>query len=230
MRGIYILTNRINQKQYIGQSIELKKRIANHLAGYSGSTYIAKAIKKHGKENFDVQIIEYPHISPQALDAIEQWYIAKLKTLVPNGYNLTIGGETHTKYSAEASKNISKGNKGRKQGPHSPEHREKIAQSLRGKKHSKERIEKMSKNRKGKMTGKDNPNYGKPMSKEQRKKISNALKGEKAPNYGKKLSKETREKLSKALKGKPKSAEHKRKLSEAKRKNQTKPHPPIPGQ
>jgi len=229
MRGIYILTNRINNKQYVGQSIKLKKRIANHLAGYSGSTYIAKAIKKHGKKNFNVQIIKYPHISPQALDAVEQWYIAKLRTLAPNGYNLTIGGETHTKYSPEASKNISKGNTGKKRGPHSPEHRAKIAQSLKGRKHSKERIQKMSKNRKGKLTGKDNPNYGKTMPKEQREKISNSLKGEKAPNYGKKLSKETREKLSKALKGKPKSAEHKRKISKAKRKKTT-PHPRVQDQ
>jgi len=93
---------------------------------------------------------------------------------------------------------------------------------------------------KQKMSGTNNHNYGKPMSEEQKRKISNAqcgeknhmygkklseehkekisnaLKGEKAYWYGKKLSPETREKLSRSHMGKIASEETRRKISKAK--------------
>ena len=52
---------------------------------------------------------------------------------------------------------------------------------------------------------------------ETRRKISEAQKGEKSPNWGKKLSEEHRRKLSEANKGKKLSEERRRKLSEAKK-------------
>lgn len=50
---------------------------------------------------------------------------------------------------------------------------------------------------------------------ETKKKISKANKGEKNHNYGKKLSEETRKKMSESHKGKTLSDEHKRKIGEA---------------
>ena len=54
--------------------------------------------------------------------------------------------------------------------------------------------------------GKDHPNYGKPMSDEQKEKISITLTGkytkEEHPNYGKKLSEERKRKISETLTGK----------------------------
>ena len=60
------------------------------------------------------------------------------------------------------------------------------------------------------------------MSKEARKKISERQKGEKNHNFGKPMSEEQKNKISLAHKGKPKSAEHKRKISEAKKTNPVK--------
>jgi len=56
--------------------------------------------------------------------------------------------------------------------------------------------------------GRNNPNFGKPLSEETKIKISEARKG-------KPLSEETKIKISEARKGKPLSEEHRRKLSEA---------------
>lgn len=67
--------------------------------------------------------------------------------------------------------------------------------------------------------GKNHHYYKKPMSEEQRKKISNAMKGEKNPFYGKHHSEETRKQISEAQKGKPKprSNEAIKKTAEANR-------------
>ena len=76
--GIYILTNRVNNKQYVGQDTQLGKRAKKHLSGHSkGSRAIHNAIKKHGADAFDVQLIPYPHISLEALNAVEKWKIAQ---------------------------------------------------------------------------------------------------------------------------------------------------------
>lgn len=103
---IYILTNKKNGKQYVGQTIETRPldRITEHF--YSSSKQIiGSAIRKYGKENFNIKVISYQGASQQALDAIEQWKIAQLDTLVPNGYNLTAGGRGGKK-SFEARENM----------------------------------------------------------------------------------------------------------------------------
>ena len=58
---------------------------------------------------------------------------------------------------------------------------------------------------------------GKQRSEETRKKLSEAKKGENNPNYGKQRSEETRKKISEARKGKHFSEEHRKKISEAKK-------------
>lgn len=63
--------------------------------------------------------------------------------------------------------------------------------------------------------GENNPNYGKHHSEEVRKKISEANKGTNNPNYGKQLSEEIKEKMSESHKGKHHSEETKKKMSEA---------------
>lgn len=93
-RGIYILTNLVNGKKYVGKDAALPTRVSQHLAGTAVTCkLIHNAIKKYGRENFDIEIIPYPNISKDALNAVEQWKIASLQTKVPNGYNLTDGGD-----------------------------------------------------------------------------------------------------------------------------------------
>ena len=91
MKGIYILTCRPTGKSYVGQSINIKKRIHHHLTVKSQQP-ISKAIQKYGQDAFDVEIIKYPHISKQLLDIFEQSHIAELDSH-QNGYNATRGGD-----------------------------------------------------------------------------------------------------------------------------------------
>ena len=91
--GIYILTSP-SGKQYVGRDVNLPSRAKIHLSGKDTECpRIYKAIKKYGADVFDVEIIQYPGISDEALNAVERWWIRRLQTLSPSGYNLTEGGE-----------------------------------------------------------------------------------------------------------------------------------------
>ena len=92
---IYIATNTADSRQYVGQSIinPAKKRINEHRFAGSG-TFFHRVIRKYGFDNFTWEIICYPNATKESLDAIECWYIAKLNTLAPNGYNLQTGGNS----------------------------------------------------------------------------------------------------------------------------------------
>ena len=88
------MTCRETGLSYVGQSVDIQKRLNQHFTG-KGKHLIARIIKTYGKDSFDTLTIEYPNASPQALNAIEKWYIHKHNTLTPNGYNLTEGGDTN---------------------------------------------------------------------------------------------------------------------------------------
>lgn len=77
-----------------------------------------------------------------------------------------------------------------------------------GYKHTEEFKKRMSERR-----GKNNPNYGKPLTVDHKRKISEANRGKNNPNYGKHLPEETKKKMSEAKKGKVCSEEVKRKIS-----------------
>ena len=92
-QGIYILTNRLNGKQYVGKDSNLPSRINQHLAGKApDSPAIHNAIKKHGRDAFHIEVVEYPGASHEALNTIETWHITRLGSY-ENGYNCTKGGE-----------------------------------------------------------------------------------------------------------------------------------------
>lgn len=99
MIGIYIITNQINGKVYIGQSqnIELRwKAHRNRPFNSNSNDYekpLYRAIRKYGLDNFSFQILEQCDIKD--LDNREKYWIDYYKsTDVNNGYNLTKGGET----------------------------------------------------------------------------------------------------------------------------------------
>ena len=89
MTGIYLITNKINGKQYIGQAKDINKRIKSHTRG---KLHIDKAIAKYGINNFYIDIlIECPE---DMLDVWERDMIALYGTYNSSrGYNHTEGGD-----------------------------------------------------------------------------------------------------------------------------------------
>jgi group I intron endonuclease len=100
---IYCITNKTNNKSYVGQSIDVKNRWYKHILDakrVSGKTAITKkfaiqnAINKCGEDNFTWQIIDQVETIDEANES-EEFFIAYLQTLSPNGYNLLPGGNNH---------------------------------------------------------------------------------------------------------------------------------------
>lgn len=132
---IYLITNLVNEKQYVGQTIApLHKRLNHHLSKYSGCNALSSAIKKYGWENFEVTVLK--ECSDYfGLNILEIFYINSLNTLAPNGYNLIEGGKS-TKRSAETRRRISESKRGAKNPMFgkraSLERRQNISKSLKG--------------------------------------------------------------------------------------------------
>lgn len=108
---IYKISNNINNKIYIGQTTKtLKKRWSDHYWG--NRTVISKAIRKYGRENFNIEIIDKAN-SLDELNLLEQKYIKEFNSLSPNGYNLDTGGKNRN-LSEETKLKISLSKKGKK--------------------------------------------------------------------------------------------------------------------
>lgn len=90
---IYKYTNIINNKIYIGQSKDILCRQKQHLyesKNIRDNSIFHKAIKKYGIKNFNFEIIE--ECDQNKLNEREIFWIAYYNSLVPNGYNMTPGG------------------------------------------------------------------------------------------------------------------------------------------
>lgn len=86
---IYIITNDINNKVYIGQSNDPKYRFNQHCPPNNDNSLIDLAIQKYGKEHFTMSILEGPI---RNYNEREKYYILKYNSLRPNGYNILEGG------------------------------------------------------------------------------------------------------------------------------------------
>lgn len=100
---IYLVTNNINRKQYIGQTITCKDKIGH-------GTAIRHAYKIHGKHNFTYEIIASGIDNRNTLNYLERFWIKSLNTNTPHGYNIENGGSGHS----EHRKGIIAWNKGKK--------------------------------------------------------------------------------------------------------------------
>lgn len=92
-KDIYIIKNDINNKVYIGQTANPKQRWEQYCSSVKhkpNAQVITKAMKKYGIEHFTMSILEQDVVN---YDEREKYWIQKYNSLVPNGYNIAIGGD-----------------------------------------------------------------------------------------------------------------------------------------
>ena len=187
---IYLWRNKVNQKLYVGQAKDFKRRTKEHKCAslnknrkYDYNLPLHKSIRKNGIENFEICILEFDLNDYDEMNEKEIYYIEKFDTLAKNkkGYNVASGGGNANKFAGkteEEMKEISKKMSEARSGENNPNY---------GKKPSEETKRKMSEAH----SGENHPNYGKKCPEH-----SEAMKGENNPFYGKKHSEETKRKMS----------------------------------
>ena len=172
MGYIYLLTNKITNKKYIGQTmckdINSRWNTYKKLIKCSIGRYLYNAFIKYGISNFKFQIVCI--CFDQDCNKYEEEYIEYYNTIVPNGYNLQSGGNNRIQH---------------------PESIQKRIISMR----NSPKYEEYKKNLSIRMMGDKNKNFGKQMSDEQKKKISEIRK----IKYNK-LTDEQKKKISDGLK------------------------------
>ena len=88
VRGIYKVTNKVNGKVYIGQSVDIGRRWRQHMTA-ADDIYFHKAIQKYGVDNFIWEVIE--KCKKSELDERESYWIEYYDSF-NKGYNCTKGG------------------------------------------------------------------------------------------------------------------------------------------
>lgn len=102
---IYLWTNLVNGKKYVGQAQSFYNRMAQYRLGHYNK-YMQSAIKKYGVENFDIIILE-KDVSKDMLDEREQYWLDYYKSYDKDyGYNIcqfasTTRGYKHTQESKD---------------------------------------------------------------------------------------------------------------------------------
>lgn len=139
---IYKITNLINNKVYIGQTIEKNpnRRIKRHYKHNNrGKDLVYLAVLKYGKENLKSEVI-YTVFELNHLNESEINFIKYYNSLIPNGYNIKLGGKNGGKL-LDKTKNII--------GKKVKEYYKNNSHPFKDKKFAKEHIEALSKVRKG---------------------------------------------------------------------------------
>jgi group I intron endonuclease len=195
---IYIVTNLISRKQYVGQTIrtlyDRKYRHFNDALKHQSKNPFHRAIRKYRIKTFKWIPIEY---SIEELDKMESFWIKELKTLSPNGYNLDSGGSKNKIVAECVKKRLSK-NHANMEGENN---------SFYGKKHKPSSIKQMKKSA--------NKRWSKPQEREKvRKRVNQEFKDpnrrkkcghiwtEKEKQQNKKRQKEYHQKHPNKMKGK----------------------------
>lgn len=94
---IYMISNNINGKIYIGKTIDPDKRWRRHRNRAASNDkrycyYIHRALNKYGWRNFTFEVIEQ-HQNKKDQNEAEKFWIAYYKFIGAQVYNLTNGGE-----------------------------------------------------------------------------------------------------------------------------------------
>jgi len=196
---VYKVTNKINNKIYIGCAINYENRIKAHKScKYKGALLLHRAFLKYNIDNFDFEIVEsYTTKEKMLLGEIK--YIQKFNSINPYGYNLHYGGKggkiqltqeqlEARRVHAKSLTHIHIGNKYNLGKITTDETKKLISKKLKGKKRSDETKANISKSKIGNTNSK-----GTVRTEEYKKKMSESLKG-------RKFSEEHKQKLSEAAK------------------------------
>lgn len=92
---IYMIKNLVNGKCYIGKAgYGTKSRVSTHICNSRDGSHlpIHRAMRKYGWNNFEVTTL-YEGVDDLELNAVEKAAIATHRTLVPFGYNVSLGGD-----------------------------------------------------------------------------------------------------------------------------------------
>ena len=186
--GIYIIKNVKDGKMYVGKSVNIEKRWVEHIRalkrGDHGNNYLQHVFNLFGIDIFKHATIK--ECEKEDLNKKELFYISKLNSKAPNGYNLTDGGEGLFNPSNEARQNMSIAHK---------RAIEKYGHPMTGRKHTSEAIEKIHSYRhtdeelekmRVSSSGSNNSMFGKKQSLESNRKNSESQRREKSWRFGKK--------------------------------------------
>ena len=184
---IYKITNRINDKIYIGSTQDKKRRWREHKSNlkdnHHRNQHLQNSWNKYGSEEFEFLVIEDVQDKGDLLSR-EEFYLRYINYHDPESlYNIALDAKAPMrgrKRPAEVKKKIGEGNKGKER---SREHKRKISENHAD------------------MSGKNNPFFGKTHSRDAREKIRKANEGENSHNYGKEFSREHRRKIGESQRG-----------------------------
>ena len=165
---IYMYTNKINGKRYVGQAKDFNERHKQHIRNHK--MIVDKAIDKYGADSFEIKILAHDVPTLDKLNEYEKFFIKRYKSSVKEwGYNVAEGGHNGNVFDGkteeemrEIGKRMSEGKKGKYLGANSYWY---------GKAKTEEQKKKIGNTLK-KYSGENSWNYGLKRSEETKQKIS----------------------------------------------------------
>lgn len=199
--GIYLITNTLTGKQYVGQSNNIRRRFTRHRHAAvtkhkRNAFYLHNSIAKYGVDNFKFEVLLYAN-DREYLNLMEQRCIAAYATMSPTGYNLDSGGGV-SRVVSDATRQKMSGRKAWNKGVPATEDQKRRQSAA--------------------MMGKPSPQKGKPRTEEEKRKQSEKMKGRTAWNKGVPMSEEQRVKMLGLDKSYTKTPEYRAMMSAALKK------------
>jgi group I intron endonuclease len=167
---IYCYINQVNGKTYVGQTSanRFNSRQRQHKSHTRRACPLfSNAIKKYGYNSFELRILEDDVADTKSLNDLEVYWIAKLESYGPKGYNLTYGGDgvrgrKRSKESIAKQSGPNNANYGKPMPEHvkralSEANKKRVGEknAFYGKKHTPETLKHLSNVNKGKGAGED---------------------------------------------------------------------------
>lgn len=127
--SIYKITNLVNGKCYVGQSVNPSSRKARHFGTRCDNRHLKASIRKYTETMFNWEILE-DGLTQEQVDEREKYWIAHFDSMDPNGYNIMAGGQQSRLVGKRSPRKGKKGppspRKGISWGSHTEEAKQKI--------------------------------------------------------------------------------------------------------